>query len=124
MSDNITLPDGAELAPQAPAHPDDPNYDGPEFTLRLRDDGAQIFVTGFTKPPLKQGDPLTTPCHMIGAYIATHFGDIVQAAEGWFTGGGDSASDKQPPVPTEPETIPRIEAKAALLEEIEAEARG
>lgn len=125
MSDIILPPGAADAAANAVrVHPDDPDYDGPEFVLRLRDDGEHIFAVGVTKPPLKPGDPLTVPCHMVGAYIANNFGSIVEAAERWFKTPHDEVTgeDEQSSAVTEPETIPMIEAKQQLLDAIEADA--
>jgi hypothetical protein len=96
-------------------------YDGPEFVLVLRENREQqtIELAGLAKPELKPGDPLVHPSHVVGAFIAENFDWLLRQVEGWYAAQQpEGDTDATPPA----ETIPMIEAKAALLEQIEKEA--
>lgn len=97
-------------------------YTGPEFVIVLRDDRetSSVSIAGLSRPEVAVGQPLTEPCHIVGAYICNHFDEILRAAEAWVFGNRapDADGDASPGVVD----VPMIEAKAALLEQIEKEA--
>ena len=85
----------------------------------IADDGEQVSTSGFIRPFPAPAEP--RPAFLIGAYIANNMEKIVEDTLAWAYGKKPGAAANEPPQPPE-ETIPMIEAKAALLETIEREA--
>lgn len=85
----------------------------------IADDGEHVSVSGFIRPTPSPVEP--RPAFLIGAYIANNMEKIVEDTLGWAYGKKPGVAANEVPQPPA-ETIPMIEAKAALLETIEREA--